>query len=83
MRILVVEDEASLRDGIVDLLAGDGHVVRLGTPFGHDLFAGNEALDPESFLVGRTTSEAAVGGGVPVLEVLHGRRLHERRAAVF
>ncbi|HEY0477370.1 MAG TPA: response regulator transcription factor [Kofleriaceae bacterium] len=25
MRILVVEDEASLRDGIVDLLAGDGH----------------------------------------------------------
>lgn len=27
MRILVVEDEPSLRDGIVDLLAGDGHVV--------------------------------------------------------
>lgn len=27
MRILVVEDEASLRDGIVDLLAGDGHGV--------------------------------------------------------
>jgi DNA-binding response OmpR family regulator len=27
MRILVVEDEASLRDGIVDLLEGDGHVV--------------------------------------------------------
>ena len=27
MRILVVEDEASLRDGIVDLLKGDGHVV--------------------------------------------------------
>jgi two-component system response regulator RegX3 len=25
VRILVVEDEASLRDGIVDLLAGDGH----------------------------------------------------------
>ncbi|MGE0401553.1 MAG: response regulator transcription factor [Kofleriaceae bacterium] len=27
MRILVVEDEASLRDGIVDLLNGDGHDV--------------------------------------------------------
>jgi two-component system response regulator RegX3 len=27
MRVLVVEDEASLRDGIVDLLAGDGHQV--------------------------------------------------------
>jgi two-component system response regulator RegX3 len=27
VRILVVEDEASLRDGIVDLLAGDGHAV--------------------------------------------------------
>ena len=27
MRILVVEDEASLRDGIVDLLGGDGHQV--------------------------------------------------------
>jgi DNA-binding response OmpR family regulator len=27
VRILVVEDEASLRDGIVDLLEGDGHVV--------------------------------------------------------
>ncbi len=27
MRILVVEDEPSLRDGIVDLLAGDGHTV--------------------------------------------------------
>ncbi|HTL34815.1 MAG TPA: response regulator transcription factor [Kofleriaceae bacterium] len=27
MRILVVEDEASLRDGIVDLLDGDGHDV--------------------------------------------------------
>lgn len=27
MRILVVEDEASLRDGIVDLLEGDGHDV--------------------------------------------------------
>jgi two-component system, OmpR family, response regulator RegX3 len=27
MRILVVEDEASLRDGLVDLLAGDGHAV--------------------------------------------------------
>jgi two-component system alkaline phosphatase synthesis response regulator PhoP len=27
MRILVIEDEASLRDGIVDLLEGDGHVV--------------------------------------------------------
>ena len=25
MRILAVEGEASLRDGIVDLLAGDGH----------------------------------------------------------
>ena len=25
VRILVVEDEASLRDGIVDLLTGDGH----------------------------------------------------------
>lgn len=27
MRILVVEDEASLRDGLVDLLGGDGHDV--------------------------------------------------------
>jgi DNA-binding response OmpR family regulator len=27
VRILVVEDEASLREGIVDLLTGDGHVV--------------------------------------------------------
>jgi two-component system response regulator RegX3 len=27
VRILVVEDEASLRDGIVDLLTGDGHEV--------------------------------------------------------
>jgi DNA-binding response OmpR family regulator len=27
VRILVVEDEASLRDGIVDLFEGDGHVV--------------------------------------------------------
>jgi DNA-binding response OmpR family regulator len=27
VRILVVEDEASLRDGIVDLLTGDGHTV--------------------------------------------------------
>jgi len=27
VRILVVEDEASLREGIVDLLIGDGHVV--------------------------------------------------------
>ena len=27
MRILVVEDEASLREGIVDLLTGDGHAV--------------------------------------------------------
>jgi DNA-binding response OmpR family regulator len=31
VRILVVEDEASLRDGIVDLLVGDGHdVVAVG-----------------------------------------------------
>jgi len=27
VRILVVEDEASLRDGISDLLTGDGHEV--------------------------------------------------------
>jgi DNA-binding response OmpR family regulator len=27
MRVLVVEDEAGLRDGLVDLLAGDGHDV--------------------------------------------------------
>ncbi|MBA3541083.1 MAG: response regulator, partial [Deltaproteobacteria bacterium] len=27
MRILVVEDEPSLREGIVDLLGGDGHTV--------------------------------------------------------
>src|SRR5262245_59130193 len=27
MRMLVIEDEASLRDGIVDLLANDGHTV--------------------------------------------------------
>jgi DNA-binding response OmpR family regulator len=39
MRILVVEDEASLRDGIVDLLSGDGHdVVAVG-----DGIAGVEA----------------------------------------
>jgi len=25
VRVLTVEDEASLRDGIVDLLSGDGH----------------------------------------------------------
>jgi DNA-binding response OmpR family regulator len=28
VRVLVVEDEASLREGIADLLTGDGHVVR-------------------------------------------------------
>jgi two-component system response regulator RegX3 len=28
VRILVIEDEAALRDGIVDLLVGDGHAVR-------------------------------------------------------
>jgi DNA-binding response OmpR family regulator len=39
VRILVVEDEASLRDGIVDLLVGDGHdVVAVG-----DGIAGVEA----------------------------------------
>ncbi|MFN0247738.1 MAG: response regulator transcription factor [Kofleriaceae bacterium] len=39
MRILVVEDEASLRDGIVDLLTGDGHdIVAVG-----DGMAGVEA----------------------------------------
>ncbi|HET9990783.1 MAG TPA: response regulator, partial [Kofleriaceae bacterium] len=27
MRVLVVEDEASLREGIADLLRGDGHTV--------------------------------------------------------
>ena len=51
MRILVIEDEASLRDGIADLLQGDDHVVTtaadgvagvetgLREPF--DLVAGN------------------------------------------
>jgi len=39
VRILVVEDEASLRDGIVDLLTGDGHdIVAVG-----DGMAGVEA----------------------------------------
>ena len=28
MRILVIEDEASLREGVADLLGGDGHVVK-------------------------------------------------------
>ncbi|HEX4418584.1 MAG TPA: response regulator transcription factor [Kofleriaceae bacterium] len=45
MRILVVEDEASLRDGIVDLLTGDGHqLVAAG-----DGVAGVEAGLRESF----------------------------------
>ena len=45
VRILVVEDEASLRDGIVDLLAGDGHqVVAVG-----DGAAGVEAGLREAF----------------------------------
>ncbi len=45
MRILVVEDEASLRDGIVDLLRGDGHDV---TAVG-DGVAGVEAGLREAF----------------------------------
>jgi DNA-binding response OmpR family regulator len=45
VRILVVEDEASLRDGIVDLLTGDGHnVAAVG-----DGVAGVEAGLRESF----------------------------------
>ena len=45
MRILVVEDEASLRDGIVDLLTGDGHeLVAVG-----DGIAGVEAGLREAF----------------------------------
>jgi DNA-binding response OmpR family regulator len=45
VRILVVEDEASLRDGIVDLLTGDGHqLVAAG-----DGVAGVEAGLRESF----------------------------------
>jgi DNA-binding response OmpR family regulator len=49
VKILVVEDEASLRDGIVDLLGGDGHqVVAVG-----DGIAGVEAglRDPYDLLV--------------------------------
>ncbi|TMQ22276.1 MAG: response regulator transcription factor [Deltaproteobacteria bacterium] len=49
VRILVVEDEASLREGIVDLLAGDGHqVVAVG-----DGVAGVEAglRDPFDLVV--------------------------------
>ncbi|MBX3154881.1 MAG: response regulator transcription factor [Deltaproteobacteria bacterium] len=49
MRVLVVEDEASLRDGIVDLLRGDGHdVVAVG-----DGIAGVEAglRDPFDLVV--------------------------------
>jgi DNA-binding response OmpR family regulator len=49
VRILVVEDEASLRDGIVDLLTGDGHqVVAVG-----DGIAGVEAglRDPYDLVV--------------------------------
>jgi two-component system alkaline phosphatase synthesis response regulator PhoP len=49
VRILVVEDEASLRDGIVDLLTGDGHqVVAVG-----DGIAGVEAglRDPFDLVV--------------------------------
>jgi two-component system response regulator RegX3 len=45
MRILVVEDEASLRDGISDLLRGDGHTV---TAVG-DGVAGLEAGLREAF----------------------------------
>ena len=45
MRILVVEDEASLREGIVDLLTGDGHdLVAVG-----DGIAGVEAGLREAF----------------------------------
>src|SRR5215470_5823165 len=49
VRILVVEDEASLREGIVDLLTGDGHqVVAVG-----DGIAGVEAglRDPFDLVV--------------------------------
>ncbi len=45
MRILVVEDEASLREGIVDLFVGDGHDV---TAVG-DGMAGAEAGLREAF----------------------------------
>ena len=45
MRILVIEDEASLREGITDLLAGDGHVVTAAA----DGIAGVEAGLREPF----------------------------------
>src|SRR5947208_9826336 len=49
MRILVVEDEPALRDGIVDLLAGDGHTIQAAA----DGVAGLEAglRDPYDLVV--------------------------------
>ena len=57
----------------------EGLVVRLRPPLGHDLLAGlrDEALDTQALLIGRPASEAAVPGGVSVLEAFHGKRLQE------
>jgi DNA-binding response OmpR family regulator len=48
MRILVVEDEIMLRDGLVDLLRGAGHEVET---VGDGLAASKRALEPEVELV--------------------------------
>jgi DNA-binding response OmpR family regulator len=48
MKILVVEDEPTLRDGLVDLLKGAGHVVDI---VGDGLSATKRGLDPELDLV--------------------------------
>jgi hypothetical protein len=58
VRILVVEDEASLRDGIVDLLTGDGHqLVAVG-----DGVAGVEAGLRDPFDPARPTVIVSIKG---------------------
>src|SRR5438477_11839246 len=48
MKILIVEDEVILRDGLVDLLKAAGHTVAI---VGDGLDATKRALDPELDLV--------------------------------
>jgi DNA-binding response OmpR family regulator len=48
MKILIVEDETMLRDGLVDLLRGAGHIVDVT---GDGLTATKRALDPELDLI--------------------------------
>ena len=48
MKILIVEDELVLRDGLVDLLRGAGHVVDV---VGDGLTATKRGLDPDLELV--------------------------------